>query len=668
MKKNKELSKVVDDIKQDFNFIESKYNTLQEKIEKVKEIKQDIGKMIDVKASNIDIDKLSDFVNDKYWIINEKGKNDYEVILPQFMDVQVGVLDRQIGGYNIFKLDQTTKMISGIPDFIKDEVELTDGQNFEVKGDIVEFDKNKKEVIEKELDHHVEEVHQDKATIKKDHGYQLIRDLLDKGELPFSSKPVKDEHYRTPDTNIDLRSYQDRAYDQWIEKGSLCVCYMTGAGKSFVALEALDSIKYDEKNMRKAVIVFGKATEEQWKNYIKEFAPRLEDEVEVYTYQSLHKVMEKVENGAKYGIIVYDEAHALPADTFATGATIPTEYRMGLTASPYREDGRQNDIFALTGEPIGLNWNETLELMGKEHHDINIHTVESVESKIERVKKLLDKETTTLIFVDSIDIGNRLSEETGLTFVNGETNKQLDTLEEAIDEDNACIISRVGDHGISIDSLEHVIEVDFLFGSRRQEIQRTGRLFHGEGKKHDILFTFGEFNKYQKRLYSLIEKGFELNDVDGNLDIENIPDKYETKVSMNVGGEKVHKEITSTETQLNSPIEFLKNNVIKEIIKERIKDYDRVSDEKLWDTLLTIASRQEKEEKGVTHKELENIVGHSKGSMLTMPFRNKEPAIISKTETGYKLDVDRLSEIKSEKDQLRKTKEQLSELRKEVLN
>jgi superfamily II DNA or RNA helicase len=42
------------------------------------------------------------------------------------------------------------------------------------------------------------------------------------------------------------------------------------------------------------------------------------------------------------------------------------------------------------------------------------------------------------------------------------------------------IVSRIADHGVSIDDLEVVLEADFLFGSRRQQIQRTGRLFWSE--------------------------------------------------------------------------------------------------------------------------------------------------------------------------------------------
>jgi superfamily II DNA or RNA helicase len=69
----------------------------------------------------------------------------------------------------------------------------------------------------------------------------------------------------------------------------------------------------------------------------------------------------------------------------------------------------------------------------------------------------------------------------------------------------------VGDEGISLPEIQRVIEYDYLFGSRRQEAQRAGRLFHAvEAGEHIILMTLDEYRKYKKRLYSLTEKGIEI--------------------------------------------------------------------------------------------------------------------------------------------------------------
>lgn len=664
-----DVTEEIEEAEQVLEEFKDSYMSLEDKLESIDELKQDIEKRVDVQASNIDFDRLAEFVRSKYWMVNDLGGNEYEILIPQFMDVQVGVLDRQVGGYNVFILDQTTKMVTGIPEFLQDEVDLEDEQRFKVKGDLLEFEPEEKSTVEEELSEHVEEVQEDKATIKQDKGFELVRDLLENGELPFTPMPVRDEDRREPDTGFELREYQERAYNQWLEHGSLTVCFMTGSGKSFIAMQALDSLEYDEETGRKAVVVYGKATEEQWRNYLEEFAPRLSDEVDIVTYQSLHKLQEKVEQGMEYSMIVYDEAHALPADTFATGATIPTDYRMGLTASPYREDGRQNDIFALAGRPVGLNWGETVEMMDKSFHEINIHTVESRNDKIDRIQEIRDPDKRTLIFVDGIDFGERISEETGLEFVHGKTNKQLETLEQSMESDNACIISRVGDHGISLEDLECIIEADFLYGSRRQQIQRTGRLFHGEGERHDILFTPGEFNKYQKRLYSLIEKGFKLNDRDGVLDLDEIPDKYETQVEMDIGeGEKVVETPSAGAGIPSDPLEFLKHDEVQDIING-VAERSGTKKENFWELLVALAEN----EGGISKKELKGVmsVGREPIRIVVKELSEYNPPIIERGKDGgekkWRINVEDIQELLEKERERREKREKIDSLKKEVL-
>lgn len=180
------------------------------------------------------------------------------------------------------------------------------------------------------------------------------------------------------------------------------------------------------------------------------------------------------------------------------------------SASPYREDGRHNLIFALTGFPIGLNWQDLMKLLGKKYHDINVYIFDSMEQKIRFATNLVAKDTKTLLFVDKIEIGERLANLLGVPFIHGATKNRIEIAKES----KVFIASRVMEMGISIKDLEHIIEVDFLFGSKREEIQRTGRLFHSESKeakKHDILMTKEEFEIYGKRLHGLVEKGFKIN-------------------------------------------------------------------------------------------------------------------------------------------------------------
>ena len=76
-------------------------------------------------------------------------------------------------------------------------------------------------------------------------------------------------------------------------------------------------------------------------------------------------------------------------------------------------------------------------------------------------------------------------------------------------DNQVCVVSRVADEGVSIDNLQRLIEVDFLYGSRAQSTQRTGRLMHSaKAEQHDIIMTHKEFESYGKRIWVLQEKGF----------------------------------------------------------------------------------------------------------------------------------------------------------------
>jgi len=80
----------------------------------------------------------------------------------------------------------------------------------------------------------------------------------------------------------------------------------------------------------------------------------------------------------------------------------------------------------------------------------------------------------TLIFCDTIEIGKAISRELGVPYIYGQATNRLHEIE----ENKVVCVSRVADLGVSIKDLQRIVEVDFLFGSRQQELQRTGRLAH----------------------------------------------------------------------------------------------------------------------------------------------------------------------------------------------
>lgn len=138
--------------------------------------------------------------------------------------------------------------------------------------------------------------------------------------------------------------YQTAALDAWNAHGGCGVVVLpTGAGKSYVAQMAmvlkgrsaivvtptLDLVSQWHLNLERAFgikcgIVGGGTYDVR--------------DITVTTYDSAYIHMEHL--GARFGLIVYDEVHHLPSPTYALSAEhCIAPYRLGLTATPEREEG-----------------------------------------------------------------------------------------------------------------------------------------------------------------------------------------------------------------------------------------------------------------------------------------------------------------------------------------
>ena len=51
----------------------------------------------------------------------------------------------------------------------------------------------------------------------------------------------------------------------------------------------------------------------------------------------------------KWGLVIYDEVHLLPAPVFRMTSELQAKRRLGLTATLIREDGLEEDVFSLIG-------------------------------------------------------------------------------------------------------------------------------------------------------------------------------------------------------------------------------------------------------------------------------------------------------------------------------
>ena len=147
-----------------------------------------------------------------------------------------------------------------------------------------------------------------------------------------------------------------------------------------------------------------------------------------------------------WGLIVYDEVHMLPAPIFRATTAIQARRRLGLTATLVREDGKEDDVFALIGpKRYDVPW-KTLESRGYiaqafcTEYRIPLSSEEELQyahadkrakfriaaenqRKKELVSELLDnhKGESSLIIGQFISQIEKLSKELGLPIITGKT-------------------------------------------------------------------------------------------------------------------------------------------------------------------------------------------------------------------------------------------------------
>ncbi|HLL60818.1 MAG TPA: DEAD/DEAH box helicase [Candidatus Nitrosocosmicus sp.] len=156
-----------------------------------------------------------------------------------------------------------------------------------------------------------------------------------------------------------LRDYQSEALKRWIENDKMgCIILPTGAGKTIIAIKAI--IETDSSTL---IVVPTLNLMEQWfesikrickdKNLVGMFGGGYEDikMITITTYDSAY--LKSSFLGNKFKFIIFDEAHHLASEKYSSiGEHFISPYRLGLTATIEREDGRHIMLFDLIGNII----------------------------------------------------------------------------------------------------------------------------------------------------------------------------------------------------------------------------------------------------------------------------------------------------------------------------
>ena len=153
------------------------------------------------------------------------------------------------------------------------------------------------------------------------------------------------------------RPFQTEAVEAWrAAQGRGVVVLPTGAGKTEAALLAIDAVRRDTIVVAPTLDLVA-----QWHRLLRERfrseigilggGDHLVEAITVSTYDSAFLHMEHL--GARFGLAVFDECHHLPGPAYALAAErCLAPYRLGLTATPDRADGRHADLESLVGPVV----------------------------------------------------------------------------------------------------------------------------------------------------------------------------------------------------------------------------------------------------------------------------------------------------------------------------
>jgi DNA excision repair protein ERCC-3 len=346
-----------------------------------------------------------------------------------------------------------------------------------------------------------------------------------------------------------LRDYQKDAaqifYASGSEKGGSGVIVLPcGSGKTIIGMAAMALVKAHTLILTPSV-----TAARQWireilqkttltKEQVKEYSGDIKEigQVTVATYQILtqRKRQNKVQRAKnrgyeefsnfslfesrKWGLMIYDEVHLLPAPVFRFSADMQATRRLGLTATLVREDHKETEVFSLIGpKKFDIPW-RVLEAQGwiaqAKCHEIRVpmnaeqrisYAVAPLREKISIagcnlekfniVKNLLEKHSEEndriLIIGQYIEQLEALAKEINTPLITGKTpNKERDRIYDSFrnGEIRILMISKVGNFAIDLPDASVLIQISGTFGSRQEEAQRLGRVLRPKKDGRPAMF------------------------------------------------------------------------------------------------------------------------------------------------------------------------------------
>jgi DNA excision repair protein ERCC-3 len=439
------------------------------------------------------------------YVVRPLDADEYELIVPKFIGPIGGWPVRTDGAFLIFRISRFINLISPLPQWLAAELGYQAAPFHGVlEGNALVIDRGDPQAVFESLggQRSIARRTGNRLFIKPASRFDVIRAIIRQyGFLPFTPQPVPVELRREGKVDFSLRPHQRKAYEYFLETGAISLFVYPQMGKSFVALQAMADLSGP-----KLVLVPRRSLADQWRARLELYLePEAAREVEVVTYQGARKVLNR-----EYSLVVYDEAHHMPADfALETATAIRAITRMGLSATPKREDGNEDLIPALCGFPTGADW----PVKAGQRPTVTVWIVKNDQAKIPLARRLCETpvDGKTFLFTYRLDIGQRAARAFGVPFIYSKTKHPLDV----IAANDLIVISSVGNEGLSF-PVRRVIELSFLYGSGMEAGQRLGRLAYevtgsDQPGEHHILMTLDEYERHKKRLMIYYRWGLDVS-------------------------------------------------------------------------------------------------------------------------------------------------------------
>ena len=358
-----------------------------------------------------------------------------------------------------------------------------------------------------------------------------------------------------------LRSYQAEAVSCFLggggpRGGAGVVTLPCGAGKTLVGIGAMERLQTSTLILSTSTVAV-----HQWRDELldkthleaeligeytgagKEIRP-----VTLTTYQMLTHRRSRQEGFTHldllrrndWGLIIYDEVHLLPAPVFRVTAEIQVRRRLGLTATLVREDGREDDVFALIGpKRFDLPWRviesrgyiaeaTCIEIRLDLPDDLRMRYALAKRrekfrlaaenpQKISIVEELIEgnPDDRILVIGQYLDQLQTISRRLSLPLITGKTpNAERERLYSAFrnGKERVLAVSKVANFAIDLPDASMAVQVSGTYGSRQEEAQRLGRILRPKSRSSRFYSLVSKETREQdfaaRRQLFLVEQGY----------------------------------------------------------------------------------------------------------------------------------------------------------------